>query len=104
MTRIARFALIATLLAVLVGLLPEAQAQQRRRSTFTADEIKAGLRTATPEEGGFVDYVVGRVEQGALPDSLVTSTFIWARKKPRRKFQYFRFGLIRRAREQGIGL
>jgi hypothetical protein len=35
---------------------------------------------------------------------LVQSTFLWARKKPYRKFQYFKYGLFLRAAQRGIRL
>lgn len=69
-----------------------------------AETMKAALKTATVEEDGFIDGVVSLVNAGKLPRSLVVSTFIWARKKPRWRFQYFRFGLIMRARWSGIRL
>jgi hypothetical protein len=71
---------------------------------FDAETIKAALRTATPEEDGFIEYVVARVDQGTLPADLVESTLQWARTKPRHRFQYFRRGLILRAAERGIRL
>lgn len=69
-----------------------------------AETMKAALHTATPEEDGFIDYVVSLANKGRLPRRLVVTTFIWARKKPRWKFQYFRIGLIIRARRRGIRL
>ena len=75
-----------------------------RAGRLDADTMKAALRTATPEENGFIDYVLALVEAERLPPSLVHSTFQWARKKPRYRFQYFRRGLIIRARRQGIRL
>jgi hypothetical protein len=69
-----------------------------------AETMKAALKTATIEEGGFIECVVRLVNAGKLPQSLVVSTFIWARRKPRWKFQYFRVGLIIRARWSGIRL
>jgi hypothetical protein len=69
-----------------------------------AETMKAALDTATPEENGFIDRVVELVEKGDLPASLVDSTFQWARKKPRHKFQYFKRALILRARRIGIEL
>jgi hypothetical protein len=69
-----------------------------------ANTIKAALKTATPEEDGFVQHVLDQVDAGKLPRSLVVSTFIWARKKPRWQFQYFRYGLIIRAWRSGIRL
>jgi hypothetical protein len=79
----------------------EATAQGPRLDAAT---IKAGLHTAAPEENGFVDYVVLLVEEGRLPARLVLSTFQWARKKPRHRFQYFRRALIIRAARIGIRL
>jgi hypothetical protein len=69
-----------------------------------ADTMKAALRTAEPEEDGFIDYVIRRVNKGTLPQDMVESTFLWARKKPRHKFQYFKEALIVRAKDAGIKL
>jgi hypothetical protein len=70
---------------------------------FDAATMKAALRTATVEEGGFVDYVLMKVDKGKLPPDLVDSTFQWARKKPtKHRFQYFKQGLIVRAGDIGI--
>jgi hypothetical protein len=67
-----------------------------------AAAIRAALRTSTAEENGFVDRVVGLVNNGTLPRSLVESTLLWARTKPRHRFQYFKRALIERAARQGI--
>jgi hypothetical protein len=68
-----------------------------------ADTMKAALRTAAPEEAGFIDYVLILVGKGKLPADLVDSTFQWARKKPaKHRFQYFKQGLIVRAENIGI--
>ena len=92
-------------LAALLAVLAVCRAQTAEAATrLDAKTMKAALRTATPEEDGFIDYVLDRVEAGKLPRSLVTSTFLWARKKPRRQFQYFKYGLIIRARRRGIKL
>jgi hypothetical protein len=66
--------------------------------------MKVALRTATPEDDGFIDRVLKLVERGTLPLDMVESTFLWARKKPQRKFQYFKYGLLARAQQQGIAL
>ena len=42
------------------------------------------------------------VDAGKLPLDMVESTFLWAKKKPRKKFYYFREGLIRCAADAGI--
>ncbi len=46
-----------------------------------AATMKAALRTATPEEEGFVQYVIDRVEDGTLPADMVDSTFQWGGRK-----------------------
>ncbi len=68
------------------------------------DQIKAALHTTTEEEQGFVDRTVAMVASGKLPRDMFTSCFIWARKKPRRKFQYFKAALTARAATVGINL
>jgi len=68
-----------------------------------AATMKAALRTATPEEAGFITYVLVLVNKGLLPADLVDSTFQWARKKPSKyRFQYFKQALIVRADKIGI--
>ena len=73
-------------------------------SPLDANTMKVALHTSTPEEGGFIDQVLAMVDKGTLPLDLVESTFLWAKKKPRRKFQYFKRGLILRAADKGIRL
>jgi hypothetical protein len=68
-----------------------------------AAKIKAGLRTANPEEHGFIERVVDLAKRGKIPPSLVESTFQWARKRPfQHRFQYFKQALIERAKKEGI--
>jgi hypothetical protein len=71
-----------------------------------ADVIQAGLRTAAPTDVSYIRYVVTLVDQGRLPRVLVESTFQWARRSTPypKKFQYFKHGLITRARPIGIEL
>jgi hypothetical protein len=71
---------------------------------LNADQIRAGLRTATQEENGFVDRVLLLVEQRRLPARTVYTTFLWARNKPKHRFQYFRRAMILRAARLGIRL
>jgi hypothetical protein len=71
-------------------------------SSLDADTMKVALHTATPEEDGFITRVLAKVGDGTLSASMVESTFLWAKKKPRYRFQYFRRGLILRAKEAGI--
>ncbi|MEN6459409.1 MAG: hypothetical protein ABFC63_10820 [Thermoguttaceae bacterium] len=69
---------------------------------LTAETMKAALHTATAQEGDFIERVMTRVENGTLPLDLVQSTFLWAKKKPKKKFYYFKQGLILRAADRGI--
>jgi len=78
--------------------------QNAQAAPLDADAMKVALQTATPEEDGFLDYVLARVDAKTLPLSLVESTFQWARKKPRHRFQYFKRALIERAAKIGIRL
>lgn len=94
---------LIVLLAV-IALPAICRAQTPPVPRLDAETIKAALKTATVEEDGFVDHVVELANARKLPQSLVVSTFVWARKKPRWKFQYFRMGLIIRARWRGIRL
>ena len=67
--------------------------------------LETGLRPQLPQEFAFVAYVVARVQQGTLPQSLVESTFLWARdQKQPYPFPYFERGLKVRARKLGITL
>jgi hypothetical protein len=71
-----------------------------------ADTIQAGLRTAEPTEVAYIRYAVALVEHGQLPRAMVEGMFQWARRKAPypKKVQYFKHGLILRAREIGVRL
>jgi hypothetical protein len=99
-----RVYLCTPLVLVLLAAAWARAADNNSKSPLDADTIKVALHTATPEENGFIEYVLGRVDKGTLPLDLVESTFLWARKKPHRKFQYFKLGLIQRAADLGIKL
>jgi len=97
--------LIPIILLAMLAVPAVCRAQVPARGVrLDAATMKAALRTAAPEEDGFVDRVVRLANANRLPRSLVRSTFLWARKKPRWKFQYFRMGLILRAHWRGIRL
>jgi hypothetical protein len=91
-------------LLLVVFLLVAVGSGTAEASLPDADAMKAALRTATPEEDGFIERVLTLVKKKALPEDLVESTFIWAKKKMNNKFQYFKRGLILRAGQQGISL
>ena len=50
-----------------------------------AETMKAGLRTAAPEEDGFIDRAVEMVDEGRISAGLVHGTFVWARVQPQHK-------------------
>lgn len=104
LTRIVPFVLFAAILSV-------PSFAEARRLSFTPEEMKNALKTARPEEDGFIDDVVDRVNNAdrpsneRLPASVVESTFQWARSKnTRHRFQYFRRAMIIRAAQIGVRL
>jgi hypothetical protein len=93
--------ILPILLGVIITLLT---VRVVRADDLDPDQIKAALHTTSDIEGGFVDRAVAMVQAGTLPRDLFTSTFLWARKKPRHQFQYFRQALTLRAAEIGVKL
>jgi hypothetical protein len=91
-------------LLIVLALLATALVPPVEAGVLDPNMMKVVLHTATPQEGGFIEYVVARVDRGTLPLDLVQSTFLWARKKPRKKFFYFKQALILRAADRGIRL
>jgi hypothetical protein len=91
------FLLVSTLALFFPALASAAQP-----APLDAATMKVALHTATPQEDGFIDRVLAMVDEGTLPLDLVESTFLWARKKPKHKFIYFREGLKLRAADRGI--
>jgi len=99
------FRLAWTNAALLAAVVAAWTARAEAASPLTADTIRAGLRTANPDEEAYITYVATLLGQGRLPQDLVESTFQWARGKPHpKKAEYFKFGLITRAKEIGITL
>lgn len=68
------------------------------------DMMKVVLHTATPQENGFINKVVAKVDKGTLPLDMVQSTLLWARRKPRKRFYYFKQALTLQAAARGIKL
>jgi hypothetical protein len=99
-----RICLSLALVFVLFAAAESRAATTMDTISLDADAMKAALHTAAPEEDGFIDSVLVLVNKGRLPVDLVESTFLWAKKKPQNKFQYFKRGLIWRAGLQGIKL
>jgi hypothetical protein len=75
-----------------------------RADPIDPEQIKAILRTTTDEEGGFVTGVVAKVNAGTVPMDMFQSCLLWARKKERHRFQYFKAALMARAADAGISL
>ncbi len=123
-TNVARWTLAAALLgagALSAGL----QAQQpskpvgpsdsrgrQGRQISLKDQLRVGLKAVTKEDLAFIDLVVARVNQGALPRRVVDSTFLWARRRVvtrdkryfKRPMVYFQPALVQRARAIGVTL
>jgi hypothetical protein len=99
MHRCCRIVLLPVLVAVICQFACAARA-----ATLDASEMKAALHTSTIEENGFIDRAVDLVDEGTLPEKMVVGTFLWARKKPKHKFQYFKRGLTLRASRIGVQL
>jgi hypothetical protein len=64
--------------------------------------LTTGLKARRPEEFAYIDLVVDLVDAGILPESLVRSTFAYARRKKPYPLVYFQGALRVRARKQGI--
>jgi hypothetical protein len=70
------------------------------------DVLEKGLKARRPVEFEFIGTVVQLVDDQQLPQTMVQSTFLWARKKRvKYPFQYFEFALRQRAKDElGIEL
>jgi hypothetical protein len=88
----------------LLAILAAVETRAAQAGTLDANMMKVVLHTATPQEQGFIDGVVARVDAGTLPLDLVQSTFLWAKKKRYKKFYYFKQALILRAADRGTQL
>ena len=91
-------------LLLVAALLAATRTGSAEAGTLDADTMKVALHTSSVYENGFIDHVLALVDKGTLPEDLVQSTFLWAKRKPRNKFQYFKNGLTLRAEQQGIHL
>ena len=92
--------LIGLLLAPLT--LAAAPALCQEQPIFDADTMNKILRPPTDEDAQWLEKIVKKVNRGKLPVDLVESTLIWARKKGKNRFEYFKNALILRAERQGI--
>ena len=84
---------------------PPAAVAQEGPVVSLKDRLEKGLKLRRPVEFAFVAKVVKMVDAGELPQSLVDSTFLWARRQDRSQpFPYFKHGLRLRAEREGIDL
>ncbi len=75
---------------------------EKAAGTTLRQTLEAGLKARRPQEFAFLARVVGKVEDGTLPRSLVESTFFWARRQGRYPLVYFEAGLRLRAKRIGV--
>ena len=101
----------ASLAAVVAMVVPREASATIPRGPVLEERLMLGLRVKTASDTKFIQMIVERVEQGALPVGLVDSTYFWAREKAAKNLRlqnnpmvYFRPGLIARAGKLGIEL
>ena len=90
---------IATFLIAVFVPAGRAKAASQR---LDADTLKYTLRVGRPEDKAFIDRVVAMMNAGDLPSSIVEKCFLWAKKKRKNKFHYFKRALILLAAKKGI--
>lgn len=95
---------VAAILTLLVLLLAFHTNTVQAAAPLDAEQVKAGLGTSTIEDEGFIDRAVALTNDGTLPRSIFDSCYLWARKKTRHRFQYFKRALVVRAAEVGVEL
>ena len=103
--------MVAALLAFLAPtfclpplLSPPAGQASAAKTADLKDRLEKGLKARRPVEFKFIERVVTLVEKDTLPLSMVDSTFLWARRKSKHRFQYFEAGLRKRAKKIGVNI
>lgn len=72
-------------------------------TTISLDvQLKKGLRAMRPVEFDFLQEVLDQVDSGDLPREMVERAFLWARRYPRYRVQYFEKTLRALARRRRI--
>lgn len=72
-------------------------------TTISLDvQLKKGLRVMRPVEFDFLQEVLDQVDSGDLPREMVERAFLWARRYPRYRVQYFEKTLRALARRRRI--
>ena len=106
-----RRGLLALILALAIGVSIDGALADAPSSTPIAPggpdlqtTLEKGLRARRPVEFAFIASVVRMVDAGTLPQSIVTTSFLWARKKRPYPFPYFRQSLRAQAQQMGVDL
>lgn len=89
-------------LLVMLLLVLGTRGVARAATQLDVPTIKAGLETVDEEQQGFIERAVAQADNGILPRKTLETAFLWAKRKPANKFQYFRRALILLAARQGI--
>ncbi len=76
--------------------------QGSRTEPTLQETLEKGLKVRRPQDFAFIKRVVALVKEGVLSERMVRSTFLWARRKTNREFQYFERGITLRAARRGI--
>ena len=88
--------------AFLFAVFTPSRRAEAASQSLDADTLKYTLQVGRPEDKAFIDRVVAMMNAGDLPRSIVEKCFLWAKKKRKNKFQYFKLALIRLAASKGI--
>jgi hypothetical protein len=99
------FRLFKPIILILAAFSAIGNSPARAETPLTPEIMQAGLRTADPDQQAYITYIGTLLQQGRLPEDLVTGTYRWAQKKPAPlRAQSFIQAMIVRAAELGITL
>lgn len=107
----ARRVALKTLFVAVVGAAPVVAADPPaagsglQRSFDLKKQLETGLKARRPQDFTYINSIVAKVENGTLPQSLVTEAFIYSRKQGSRyPIVYFQFTLKKLADKAGVTL
>jgi hypothetical protein len=76
------------------GTAPPGSAADGAKQPRLEDQLRYGLRCATPHQMEYVKLVADAVEQGQIPREMVNLVYRWSlERNPRVPFPYFQFVL-----------
>jgi hypothetical protein len=103
---LAPFALFAGLSSSARAVDPPAVGGRGLQSSFDLKkQLQTGLKARRPQDFTYIDTIVAKVENGTLPQSLVTQAFIFSRQQySEYPIIYFQFTLKKLAGKAGIAL